>query len=118
MGARKRLTGEVVSNAMDKTVVVKVVRISEHPLYRKKIRKASRFSAHDENGICAVGDRVLIEETRPLSKTKRWRVVVGDRVLIEETRPLSKTKRWRVVTVLQKARVEGGEEVDSVENYA
>ncbi|HOA98728.1 MAG TPA: 30S ribosomal protein S17 [Candidatus Atribacteria bacterium] len=96
MGARKRLTGEVVSNAMDKTVVVKVVRISEHPLYRKKIRKASRFSAHDENGICAVGDRVLIEETRPLSKTKRW----------------------RVVTVLQKARVEGGEEVDSVENYA
>lgn len=96
MGARKRLTGEVVSNAMDKTVVVKVVRISEHPLYRKKIRKASRFSAHDENGICAVGDRVLIEETRPLSKTKRW----------------------RVVTVLQKTRVEGGEEVDSVENYA
>ncbi|MDD3698803.1 MAG: 30S ribosomal protein S17 [Atribacterota bacterium] len=96
MGARKRLTGEVVSNAMDKTVVVKVVRISEHPLYRKKIRKASRFSAHDENGICAVGDRVLIEETRPLSKTKRW----------------------RIVTVLQKTRVEGGEEVDSVENYA
>ena len=55
MGARKRLTGEVVSNAMDKTVVVKVVRISEHPLYRKKIRKASRFSAHDENGIVQWG---------------------------------------------------------------
>ena len=96
MGARKRLTGEVVSNAMDKTVVVKVVRISEHPLYGKKVKKVRRFPAHDENKICAVGDRVVIEETRPLSKTKRW----------------------RVVTVLQKARVEGGEEVDSVENYA
>ena len=69
-----RLTkvGRVVSDKMDKTVVVSVDYVRRHPIYRKTIRRTSRFKAHDEQNLCRVGDLVRIEETRPLSKTKRW----------------------------------------------
>ncbi len=73
----QRLTkvGRVISNKMDKTVVVRVDYLKPHPLYRKIIRKTSKFHAHDEENQCQIGDTVRIEETRPLSKTKCWRVV-------------------------------------------
>lgn len=71
---RKRNTkvGHVTSNAMQKSVVVAVDRLVEHPLYGKTVRRTSTFMAHDENNDCKVGDKVVIEETRPLSKRKRW----------------------------------------------
>jgi len=72
---RRRMTGEVVSNAMDKTVVVRVERVTKAKRYGKIIKRTNRFKAHDETNRCSVGDRVLIEETRPLSKNKHWRVV-------------------------------------------
>lgn len=72
---RQIKTGRVVSNKMDKTVVVQVDYLKPHPLYRKIIRKSSKFHAHDEDNACQIGDLVRIEETRPLSKTKRWRVI-------------------------------------------
>jgi len=71
---RKQFVGIVVSNKMNKTVVVKVERLVEHPLYKKYIRRRKKFMAHDEENACREGDKVLIEETRPLSKHKRWRV--------------------------------------------
>ena len=74
-GTRKQKVGRVVSNKMDKTVVVAVDYLRPHPLYRKTVRKTSKFYAHDENNECNIGDRVRIEETRPLSKQKRWRVL-------------------------------------------
>ena len=74
-GKRKVFVGVVVSDKMDKTVVVAVDRLTRHPLYKKVIRKTSKFYAHDENNQCRVGDIVEIMETRPLSKLKRWRVV-------------------------------------------
>jgi small subunit ribosomal protein S17 len=73
--ARKVRTGIVVSDAMDKTVVVRISSASRHPMYGKIVRRSSKFKAHDEAGEAHVGDRVRIMETRPLSKTKRWRVV-------------------------------------------
>ncbi|MFQ6016124.1 MAG: 30S ribosomal protein S17 [Anaerolineae bacterium] len=71
-GQRKVLTGRVVSDKMDKTVVVVVERLTRHPLYKKVIKKAKRFKAHDEDNACRVGDLVRIIESRPLSKEKRW----------------------------------------------
>ena len=67
--------GEVVSDKMDKTVVVKIQRRISHPLYGKIITKSERVKAHDEKNECRLGDTVKIQETRPLSKEKRWRVV-------------------------------------------
>lgn len=72
---RKTLEGVVVSNRMQKSVVVRVQRQVRHPLYGKIIRKSSKYMAHDEENKCRVGDRVQISETRPLSKRKSWRVV-------------------------------------------
>jgi small subunit ribosomal protein S17 len=74
-GKRKTRVGIVVSDKMDKTVVVAVERITTHPLYRKRVKRTSKFKAHDENNICREGDKVKIAETRPLSKEKHWRVV-------------------------------------------
>lgn len=74
MGKRKELIGVIVSDKMDKTVVVMVESLIKHPLYGKYIKKRKKYMAHDENNSCKIGDRVLIEETRPLSKRKRWRV--------------------------------------------
>lgn len=73
-GLRKTRVGVVVSDKMDKTVVVAVNRDVRHPLYGKTVRKTVKFKAHDENNECKVGDLVKIMETRPLSKDKRWRV--------------------------------------------
>jgi small subunit ribosomal protein S17 len=73
-GLRKTQTGIVISDKMDKTVVVQVDRLVKHPVYRKYVRRRAKFKAHDENNTCQKGDRVVIRETRPLSKTKRWRV--------------------------------------------
>ncbi|GAA2366417.1 30S ribosomal protein S17 [Nonomuraea africana] len=72
---RKTREGLVVSDKMDKTVVVAVEDRVKHPLYGKVIRRTTKYKAHDEANTCGVGDRVLLMETRPLSATKRWRVV-------------------------------------------
>jgi len=72
MGIKSQLTGTVVSDKMDKTVVVAVDYVRRHPLYHKRITRTSRFMAHDEQNTCKPGDLVRIEETRPLSKNKRW----------------------------------------------
>ena len=71
---RKTRLGKVVSNTMDKTVVVAVETPKRHPLYKKTIKRAGKYKAHDENNECGLGDMVRIVETRPLSKQKRWRV--------------------------------------------
>ena len=72
---RKTRTGKVVSNKMDKTIVVAVVNHVKHPLYGKIVKRTYKLKAHDENNECGVGDTVKVMETRPLSKDKRWRVV-------------------------------------------
>ena len=74
-GRRKVREGVVISDRMDKTVVVEVKRLVRHPAYRRVIRRTARCKVHDPQNECAVGDRVRIMETRPLSKTKRWRLV-------------------------------------------
>jgi len=74
-GKRQIKVGRVVSDKMDKTVVIAVDYLKPHPLYRKIIRKTNKFHAHDEDNTCKVGDLVRIEESRPLSKTKRWNVI-------------------------------------------
>lgn len=71
---RKTRVGEVVSDKMEKTIVVAITRRYMHTKYKKYIKDRKRFKVHDENNECRVGDRVLIEETRPLSKQKRWRL--------------------------------------------
>ncbi len=73
-GNRKTQTGVVVSDKMDKTVVVKVDRIVKHPVYNKYIKRSAKYKAHDEENQCKVGDRVQIIESRPLSKEKCWKV--------------------------------------------
>ena len=73
-GKRKTRFGRVASDKMDKTVVVAVETSRRHPIYKKTIRRAVKYKAHDENNQCKMGDTVMIEETRPLSKDKRWRV--------------------------------------------
>ncbi|MET0799816.1 MAG: 30S ribosomal protein S17 [Actinomycetota bacterium] len=72
---RKVRTGVVVSDTMDKTVLVRIDRKVTHPLYRKTVRRSSKFAAHDEQNEARVGDTVRVMETRPISKSKRWRVV-------------------------------------------
>jgi small subunit ribosomal protein S17 len=74
-GKRKTKTGRVVSDKMDKTIVVSVERLTRHRLYKRVIRLTTKFKAHDETNDAHVGDTVLIEESRPLSATKRWRLV-------------------------------------------
>jgi len=74
-GLRKVRTGKVVSDKMDKTVVVAIEYSIKHPLYKKVVRKTYKLKAHDENNQCTIGDKVKVMETRPLSKEKRWRVV-------------------------------------------
>ena len=72
---RKTRTGMVVSDKMDKTVVVAVIDNVRHPLYKKIVKRTEKFKAHDEQNACGIGDTVMIMETRPISKDKRWRVV-------------------------------------------
>jgi small subunit ribosomal protein S17 len=73
-GIRKTLTGLVVSDKMEKTVVVEVKRLVAHPLYHKIIRRRAKVKAHDPENTCQIGDKVLLEETRPISREKHWRV--------------------------------------------
>jgi len=85
-GRRKELIGNVVSNRMHKTIVVQVVRQKSHPLYSRVISKAKKFYAHDEKNEAHIGDVVRLEETRPLSKLKRWRLkeIVRKTALVPE----------------------------------
>jgi len=82
---RKSRVGRVVSDKMDKTVVVTVETLRHHPLYKKTIRRAVKYKAHDEKNECRPGDTVKIIETRPLSKEKRWRVaeIITKREVVE-----------------------------------
>ena len=84
-GKRKTRIGSVVSNKMDKTVVVAVETPKRHPLYKKTIKKVTKHKAHDENNQCGLGDKVKIVETRPLSRQKRWRVaeIITKREVVE-----------------------------------
>ena len=72
---RKTRVGKVVSNKMDKTIVVAIVDSVQHPLYKKIIKRTIKLKAHDENNTCNIGDHIEIMETRPISKDKRWRLV-------------------------------------------
>ena len=72
---KKQLTGTVISNKMQKTVVVRVERLKEHPKYKRRFRVHKKYKAHDEKGEYKAGDKVIIEECRPISKDKRWRVI-------------------------------------------
>jgi small subunit ribosomal protein S17 len=72
---RKIYTGEVVSDKMDKTVVVAVKRLTQHRVYKKTIKKVTKFKAHDKENKCKIGDKISIVESRPLSKDKRWKVL-------------------------------------------
>lgn len=72
---KKRLKGKVVSNKMDKTIVVEVKRTKQHPLYKKRYDVSKKHKAHDENNKYEEGDEVIIEETKPISKDKHWKVV-------------------------------------------
>ncbi len=72
---RRVLKGTVISNAMDKTVIVEVVSLKAHPVYKKRYRTTKKYYVHDEENQCNTGDKISISETRPLSKTKRWRVL-------------------------------------------
>ena len=86
--ARKQRTGVVVSDKMDKTVVVRIERTVRHPLYKKVIRRRKRLKAHDEANTCQLGDRVLVEECRPLSRDKSWRVIsILERHEVAELQP-------------------------------
>jgi len=87
---RKHLVGVVVSDKMDKTVVVRVDRKVPHPIYGKHIIKSKKYHAHDEHNECRVGDIVMIRETRPLSKTKRWVVV---KIIQRARRPEEEIKK-------------------------
>lgn len=73
-GRRKEEVGQVVSDKMNKTISVEIFRLVKHPMYNKYIRRSSVFKAHDENNEAKMGDKVLIYETRPLSKSKRWKL--------------------------------------------
>ncbi len=89
---RKVRTGKVISDRMDKTVVVLVESLRRHPLYKKVVKHASKFKVHDETNACKVGDIVKIVETRPLSKEKCWRVVeIISRKEVAEVKPTEVT---------------------------
>jgi len=93
-GRRKEVVGEVVSNRMQKTIVVEVIRRKAHPLYIRVISKAKKFYAHDERNEAHVGDVVRLEETRPLSKLKRWRLkqIIRKAALVPETTLVAEQK--------------------------
>jgi small subunit ribosomal protein S17 len=88
---RKTMLGFVVSNKMDKTVVVAVETRKVHPLYKKAIKRTKKYKVHDENNACEIGNKVKIVETRPLSKEKRWRVAeIVSKKEMAEARPEQK----------------------------
>ena len=73
-GMKRQMVGTVVSNKMDKTVVVAVEQLVKHKFYHKHIRRRAKFAAHDQGNVCQIGDQVLLSESRPLSRSKRWRI--------------------------------------------
>jgi small subunit ribosomal protein S17 len=73
-GIRRQVVGTVVSDKMEKTVIVQVERLVKHSLYKKFIKRQNKFAAHDEKNECRIGDKVMITESRPMSRMKRWRV--------------------------------------------
>ena len=73
-GMKRQMNGTVVSDKMDKSIIVLVERLVKHTEYHKYVKRRARFVAHDENNLCRIGDRVLITESRPISRTKRWRL--------------------------------------------
>ncbi|MDD3006296.1 MAG: 30S ribosomal protein S17 [Candidatus Pacebacteria bacterium] len=75
---RRKKVGTVVSDKMDKTVVVEIVTLKTHPIYRKKYKSSKKYKAHDEENRCKVGDKVTIAECKPLSRDKRWKVVSAE----------------------------------------
>lgn len=81
-GNKRTIKGIVVSNKMDKTIVIRAERLVKHPLFHKYMRRYVKYKAHDENNSCQIGDRVLIVESRPLSREKRWRM----RVVLERAK--------------------------------
>lgn len=84
-GLKRKLVGTVVSNRMDKTIVVLVERLTKHPTYKKYVRKRSKHMAHDPGNSCQIGDKVKIIESRPFSKRKRWQIVeILDKSYAEE----------------------------------
>ncbi len=88
---RKTMLGFVVSNKMDKTVVVAVETRKVHPLYKKAVKRTKKYKAHDENNACGIGNKVKIVETRPLSKEKKWRVAeIVSKKEMAEARPEQK----------------------------
>ena len=106
-GRRKTRTGRVISDKMDKTVVVAVGWRQTHPLYSKSVKRITKFHAHDEDNECKVGDVVNIMETRPLSKTKRWRVT---QILSAGESPASGE-----ILEISPAEMEDGEEGDEAD---
>jgi small subunit ribosomal protein S17 len=74
-GKKTTIEGVVISNKMDKTIVVRVERLVKHPIFHKYVKRYGKYKAHDENNGCQIGDKVMIAESRPLSKEKRWRMI-------------------------------------------
>ena len=118
-GQRKTKVGRVVSDKMDKTIVVSVERRTRHPLYKRVVRMTTKFAAHDELNLAKVGDTVLIEESRPLSRTKRWRLVevmsrAGEdqpsEIVVEES---ATTEVIHAAAHPGKAHAEAGEEAEA-----
>ncbi len=92
---KRRLEGDVVSDSMNKTRVVEIVRFKQHPIYLKFFKVSTKFKAHDEKNEFVKGDRVIIEETRPISKDKKWKIVekIGhNEIVIKESETLEKIK--------------------------
>ena len=108
IGRRKTWIGRVISDKMDKTVVVAVEWRQNHPLYSKSVKRITKFHAHDEDNGCKVGDMVNIMETRPLSKTKRWRVT---QVLAAGDIPVTGE-----IPDIPSLEMEGGDESDEAES--
>ena len=98
---RKTVVGKVVSDKMDKTIVVAVEDSVKHKLYNKIVKRTVRFKAHDENNECGIGDRVKIMETRPLSKDKRWRLVE----IIEKASFLGFNSSTKIILASSKERL-------------
>ena len=110
--ARKQRIGVVQSDRMDKTVVVMVERTVTHPLYKKILRRRKKYQAHDEANDCSIGDKVIIEECRPISKNKHWRVMqIVERREVADIQP-----RDIVAPVIEIPNPEGVINVDSDQN--
>lgn len=118
-GERRTLVGQVVSNKMDKTVVVEVQTVKRHPVYRRIVRQRRRYKAHDENNTCALGDLVRISEHRPISKDKRWlvRAIIGRKEAIVPWEALeAEEEKILAAPIAMEPRSEEEEEEDEDED--